>query len=526
MSQTVDILTAAYSILIFSIAFLGNMTTVIIIPLFKSLQSTTNFYILNLAIADLLICVTTIPSRMVFLFKSSFLTCKITTFMWIFFFNASVFAIYFIAIDRYVFICKPLYYRSNFITTRTKYWIGLSWVVAFLLAILPFINIPYITVQDYSEQKAICVHKAFVGGGYLVFLIILTEVTPPFIFCLLYGKIITVARKHAFQIAIQFTSSNQMAFMNWQKGRRCTEPLVSPFEDPSCLLQLEATDEEIKQLKRILFKNNDCWGQDASKETLQIAPEECNIPSCSKEEGQRAEKLSDVGINMREWKRRAKRSAERAAMEDKEQTERGVGQESDGHKKPGNLKVVVSAQSDEPVSHISWSITDHSRPNSRPQYGRSISDGIVHRLKGNGRAKQSKERPNKYGNFKARNRVRPFVTRTLSRFSTSAQNKDNERPGRHSGRLKIYKEFKAVKMLGMVVGMFILLHLPIAVIDLIGFCGQSAVVPGWFVKFALLLTQTAPAANTMIYVATKREFRYAFVRLWSCGRIKKRLAQL
>lgn len=517
MSQAADRIIATYNILIFIVAFFGNVTTAIAILLFQDLQDTTNFYVLNLVIADLLICVTTVPSRMMFLLESSLLTCKINTFMWIFFFNASVFAIFFIGLDRYVFICKPLYYRSHFITTRIKYWISMSWLIAFILAILPFLSIPNLAVQQSSELEGICSHKFLIGGWYLLFLIILTEILPPFAFCLLYSKIITVARRHAFEIAVQYSKSKPLT-IDWLEGRRFTESLVSPFENPSCLFQETGTEsEELSKLRRVLYKNYEGWRQKVREEGLRQAE-----GSGSRENSEAAvqnERLSQVGRKLSNWKKRASRAVERPVLENFEQAESDV-VHNESRDNCHKWNRVGPAEWDKSESHRYRRVTEHCRPASRPQFRRSQSVCIVPRVETrDDKIGHPEERQRHHDKSKRQNQVEPFLVQKLSKFSTSARKKRNKKPG----KLKIYKEFKAVKMLGMVVGMFALLHLPIALIDLIDLFGKSSFVPKWTITVALLLTQSSPAVNIMIYVVTKREFRYAFVRLWSCGRIKKRL---
>ena len=512
MSHVVDSISAAYNIIIFIIAFFGNITTIIVILLFKDLKSTTNYYILNLAVADLLLCITAFPGRLILLFSSSLLTCKFNTFAWIFFFNASVFAIFSITVDRYIFICKPLYYCSHIISTRSRCWISFSWLLAVFLAILPFINIPYLGNQNGLEVGGICAHRLVIGRWYLFFLIMLTEIFPLFLFCLMYGKIVTVARKHAFEIAIQYSKSKPLN-MSWQERRRFTQSLVSPFENPSCLLEeIETESDEVKNLRRILYANNYCCGDSVRKDTAQQG-ELVNV----EELHPHSKKLSEVGRNLREWRRRAMKTSVESGVGNCEQVERDANR-NDCLTKRQNRNRVSPIESGASTKQKSRRVTEQCRPVSRPRLKRSLSLGTGPSSEDSKKLEQFVERRNEHGKSTAKNSVGPFIVQKISKLSWPVRKKN-----RLLQKPKIYKEFKAVKMLGMVVGMFVLLNLPIAIIDLIELFARKPIVPEWIVRVALHLVHSNPAVNTVIYVVTKREFRYAFLRLWTCGRIHKRL---
>ena len=509
---------AAINVIVCFVALCGNITTIIAIAMYRDLQSTTNFYILNLAIADLLVCVSTTPSRLVFLFNGSLLACRITIFWWLFFFNASVFAILFISIDRYIFICKPLYYRTHCISTKIKYWISISWIVAFLFAVLPFTNLPHLSAQHLVNHQHVCVYKVLLGDWYLLFLVILTEILPPFCFCLLYSKIIRVARKHAIEIAIQFSKSRPLP-MDWLERRRFTESLVSPFENPTYLLDTPAGSEgdELSKLRTILYRNHDSWKQKWKEEVRQRKIEVASVNGNDKNSAKN-EELSQVGRSLREWRRRAVGGIDdRSLMETwEEQDKRVIGAES-RRKRFSRNRVGPTESGGETSKRARRTTTsEQTIMGPRPKLRRLFSLEVVASTGERSATKRDKKRSR--DTIKDLDGKRPNFIQTLPKLSALARRKKKQ----GSGKLKIYKEFKAVKMLGIVVGMFALLHLPIAILELISLFSKETGPPFWIVAVALYLTQSSPAVNPLIYVFTKREFRYAFVRLWSCGRFKKR----
>lgn len=118
------------------IAVIGNSLVIWIVITTKQMHSVTNFYIGNLAVADVIIGLFSIP----FQFQAAVLQrwdlpkfmCPFCPFIQILSVNVSIFTLTAIAIDRHKAILNPLRARSS--KHASKIVIGIIWSVALCLA--------------------------------------------------------------------------------------------------------------------------------------------------------------------------------------------------------------------------------------------------------------------------------------------------------------------------------------------------------------------------------------------------------
>lgn len=122
LKHDIDIIvvySVAYS-LIFLFALLGNLTVIVVVVRHRWMHTKTNFFIVNLAVADLLVALVVMPiNTMINIFldwRYGAVLCKLTPFLQGISVCASVNTLAAIAIDRCLAICYPLSYR---ITWRT-----------------------------------------------------------------------------------------------------------------------------------------------------------------------------------------------------------------------------------------------------------------------------------------------------------------------------------------------------------------------------------------------------------------------
>ena len=502
-----------YFTAIFIIAFLGNLTTIIVVAAYRQLQSINNFYILNLAVADLLKCIAALATRNILAFRPRYLFCAIDTFLSVFFFNASVFAILFIAIDRWCFICKPLYYRTHIITTRIGYLIVTSWAVSFIIAIIP-LTAWALPSAAHHNLSGPCTYRSVFPASYVLVLIILTELFPPFVFCLVYSKIVIVARRHAIEIALQFRNSKKVE-MDWLERRRFTESLVSPFKHrlSSSDRPLSADCDQSKEIRAILYQNYDSWMQKRRQE-LQKRSQQENHDNEDEvfDNRDQAENLTKVGKSLREWKRRAMLTGG-SIMESWDPKDREVIEvECQKHRARKN-KVAPSTIQKANIRTNMKILRTYSQPVERKSPNADAKKTLRRFLSLNGQTKIEE------GKVVPAGKRNIAILAGISKFSVMKKEKQG------SAKIKVKKEFRAVRMLGIVVGMFVLLHIPIALLDIIDISISSLKLPSWMWKTALCLTMSSPAVDPLIYVIIKRQFRSAFLRFWSCGQIDTRIKE-
>jgi len=135
--------------LIFIIGFIGNLLVISVLLIEKDLRTFTNYLLANLSIADLMVLLTCVPIGCYELFaKERWHLGKELCYLIGFFENAmsiaSILTIFFITLERYWAICRPLSLRSIMTQSRT------CKLIIFILAASIFINIPLIF---FSEHK-------------------------------------------------------------------------------------------------------------------------------------------------------------------------------------------------------------------------------------------------------------------------------------------------------------------------------------------------------------------------------------
>ena len=469
MPDDLGIISVTHIAVVFLLGFFGNLTTIIVITKYRELQSTTHYYILNLAISDLLMCISTTATRLFFMFDNNFLVCKLTIFISNFLFCSSLFAIFFITYDRYIFICKPLYYRMHLVSTKNTLWISIAWIVAFILGILPYTSVPYIGFVQSIAHGHSCSYRHVLSDYYIMFLVICTELLPPFLLCFMYSRIFVVARKHAIEIALQFRNTRCFS-MDWLERRRFTEMLMAPFDNPTSLLERpkSAENDQALQIRQVLFNNYNRWKQQRQEELkkrLELRQsEDAEVFDAPAQD----ENLSQVGKSLRSWKRKAKSSSSESVLVNWVPEDRNV-IEAESRKNRLRNNKVFPLQNDEMTN----SIKEQSRRKTEPEEVQPGSPGVrkyfsLIRFSSFNRNSASRERNHiegdsthrsqgieeSSGNVQANSKVQK-TGRSRARLLENLSKVIFWKRKDGSGQIETKKEFKAVRMIGLVVGLFV-----------------------------------------------------------------------
>ncbi|XP_019622309.1 PREDICTED: neuropeptide FF receptor 2-like [Branchiostoma belcheri] len=183
---------------VFLLCVVGNLLVIVVVALNRNMRTVTNFFIANLAAADLLVGVFSLPFNL----ADSILTswpfgeamCKTFLTVRVLSVSASVFTLVAIAVDRYYAVVHPT--SPRFTKTAMMYILSAVWIVAAATSAPQGLVLTSVTYEGlYTEdgQLLTACEEVWPGdyyvAGYTFFLFAICYVFPLFIIALLYIKI-------------------------------------------------------------------------------------------------------------------------------------------------------------------------------------------------------------------------------------------------------------------------------------------------------------------------------------------------
>uniref|UniRef100_A0A672F3P4 Trace amine associated receptor 1 n=1 Tax=Salarias fasciatus TaxID=181472 RepID=A0A672F3P4_SALFA len=169
-----------------AVTVFGNLLIIISVIYFQQLHTPTNFLILSLAVADLLVGFVVFPLNMEFspTALGDIVDVTLST--------ASILHLCCISIDRYYAVCQPLTYRTKINVHVVVIMIVVAWCISILVAVS-------FNVSKMNYEK--CSENCFIGflltaglGTFSFYYL------PVIIMLCIYMKILLVARKQARSI--------------------------------------------------------------------------------------------------------------------------------------------------------------------------------------------------------------------------------------------------------------------------------------------------------------------------------------
>ncbi|XP_029966727.1 trace amine-associated receptor 4-like [Salarias fasciatus] len=174
----------------------GNLLVITSIMYFKQLHTPTNYLILSLAVADLLVGVFVLPLSTILAVSSCLylrlLLCRIRSFFDLFLCTTSILNLCFISADRYYVVCQPLTYRSKMTARAVAIMIMVNWCVPALLTTM--------TVSQGSQSASNVACNLFNASKSTIIGVICTAFIPAIVIFSIYLKILTVALRQARSI--------------------------------------------------------------------------------------------------------------------------------------------------------------------------------------------------------------------------------------------------------------------------------------------------------------------------------------
>uniref|UniRef100_A0A4W6D1Q9 G-protein coupled receptors family 1 profile domain-containing protein n=1 Tax=Lates calcarifer TaxID=8187 RepID=A0A4W6D1Q9_LATCA len=212
-----------FLVLLSVITICGNFLVIISIIYFKQLHTPTNYLILSLAVADLLVGIVVFPFSMAFSLSSCLyhegLFCKVRSSCDISLSTCSILNLCCISVDRYYAVCQPLTYRSKINHCVVVIMILVSWGISALIGI--GVIIAGLNNEKCEDRCLIDVLMANTIGPIFSFYL------PVIIMLCIYLKIFLVAQRQARSIHNTNCQSTKSGATVSKMERKATKTLAT-----------------------------------------------------------------------------------------------------------------------------------------------------------------------------------------------------------------------------------------------------------------------------------------------------------
>ncbi|CAF3310942.1 unnamed protein product [Rotaria socialis] len=225
-----------YSIIII-LSIIGNVIVVTAICRVQRLRHPTNFILMSLAIADLLVTTTVMIPGFIYEIKHEWIFGRVFCNVWvandITFCTASILHLVAVSFDRYVAIENPLKYKQKMTKHMIFIIIGFIWLISVLLSYGPVLLGVYSqskTIGNLSDSKECGMRPNRI---YSIISSSTSFYIPLIIILFLYGRIFITARKHSKElqklenIVKRLHSNEKFVFENakWNKNIKAIRTL-------------------------------------------------------------------------------------------------------------------------------------------------------------------------------------------------------------------------------------------------------------------------------------------------------------
>lgn len=160
-----------------ALTVMGNILVILAVSLEKKLQNATNYFLMSLAVADMLLGVLVMPVSMVtILYDYNWplpsVLCPIWIYLDVLFSTASIMHLCAISLDRYMAIRSPLHFNSH---TKARVKITAVWTISIGISM----PIPVLGLRDHSKvfKDGSCLltdHGFVLVGSFVAFFVPLT----------------------------------------------------------------------------------------------------------------------------------------------------------------------------------------------------------------------------------------------------------------------------------------------------------------------------------------------------------------
>ncbi|XP_072118416.1 D(3) dopamine receptor [Mobula birostris] len=218
-----------FILLIFAIIF-GNILVCLAVLKEKSLQTTTNYLIVSLAVADLLVATLVMPwvvyLEVVGAWRFSRTSCNIFVTLDVMMCTASILNLCAISIDRYTAVVMPIRYNTNCSSRRR---VTLMIITVWILSLA--ISCPLLFGFNTTGDPSLC---SISNPDFVVYSSIVSFYMPFLITLLVYVRIYIVLKKRRKRITLRQNSA-ATATESVTQSQEMKENFARRLHSPACL---------------------------------------------------------------------------------------------------------------------------------------------------------------------------------------------------------------------------------------------------------------------------------------------------
>ena len=179
-------------ILIAALSIGTNSLVCIVFFLYRQLRLIRHYFVINLAVADILIAAILIPLFVAAQFTThNIALCRCQIVLDIACGTASLLCLAFISLERYVAVKYSLHYHSIVTLRKAIYCMAFIWIYSAIVSCAAFLSL----LKDSDNKSCL-----FVGREYVTFITVASFVAPVVVMAISYWNIFLVARAHARRI--------------------------------------------------------------------------------------------------------------------------------------------------------------------------------------------------------------------------------------------------------------------------------------------------------------------------------------
>ncbi|XP_072289800.1 adrenoceptor alpha 1Aa [Eucyclogobius newberryi] len=176
-------------------AVVGNILVILSVVCYRNLRTVTHYFIVNLAVADLLISATVLPFSAILEILDRWVFGRVFCNIWaavdVLCCTASIMSLCVISVDRYIGVSYPLRYPAMMTKRRALLAVLLLWVLSVIISIGPLFG----WKEPAPEDETIC--KITEEPGYAIFSAVGSFYLPLAIILVMYCRVYVVAHRES-----------------------------------------------------------------------------------------------------------------------------------------------------------------------------------------------------------------------------------------------------------------------------------------------------------------------------------------